>query len=160
MHLSLDNAGILIKRGAIPPEWLKMSKKATEKIIIAIQHLDIAVELALSKKSPYAALTLAGVAEELLGKYLRVSNKQDTLTEIGPILQRAGEIIHNETFPIKDIKKHFNSAKNSVKHMDTYKNSKFTHDVDQELSLMLARAILNYEKLGLPLKESYKKVRE
>ena len=45
-----------------------MAEQTYERIELAKEHLDLALDLFLSKRSMVSALTLAGAAEEILGR--------------------------------------------------------------------------------------------
>jgi hypothetical protein len=47
-----------------------MAKQSYQRIDLATEQLDVALELFLSRRSFVSALTLAGAAEEILGKAL------------------------------------------------------------------------------------------
>lgn len=57
-----------------------MNKLQKTRINLGIEQLDVALELFLEERSYVAALTLAGAAEEILGKALDFQNRTNALS--------------------------------------------------------------------------------
>jgi len=118
---------------------------------IAHRQLERSIELFLDRQDYISALTLAGAAEEILGKLLRKEGKNHWLDEItsgtlkllgfegealqSPEAKRAGKQIANISNYYKNRCKHFNDQDH------------VTFSVDVQAAEMIDRAISNYWQL-------------
>lgn len=112
---------------------------------IAEQQLLTAIELAdLGKWVP--AITLAGAAEEILGKRLRRHGKIPSFDSMkAAVMEIARETGADESSLDKDIAYLINLTKNELKH---YSGSEgLEYDLERDGVEMLERAIANYEML-------------
>jgi hypothetical protein len=121
------------------------------KLDIALEHLDLALSLYLDGSNYFCVITLAGVADELLGKYVRLQNLKDAATEMAEDMRIVHKVLYNEWPALKDMKYAVNYNKNAVKHMDSADDALVITTVKYEARTMLERAVKNYEKLGLPV---------
>lgn len=125
------------------------------KLPIALEYLEAAIEEREIHQRYFAAMNLAGVAEELLGKHIRISGKQDQLTEVIDSLSFINDSLANKLgWPErsrKDLKNLMASTKNSIKHMDTANEStaKLYFDVKDESKWLIQAAIRNLDILGI-----------
>ena len=85
-----------------------------DKLIIADEMLESAIELYLDGQKYFSALHLAGAAQEIYGKWLRINGGQDLATMM---LDQAAKFM-DEPIDRKAIKKEDKRPKNSIKHMD------------------------------------------
>ncbi|TNJ35792.1 hypothetical protein E1B00_08620 [Arenimonas terrae] len=122
---------------------------------VAIELLEQALRL-YYEKSHFAALHLAGAAEELLGAHLRAVGAQSTFDNY----RTAGVELVNalgKDAPItrKDREGLLNHAKNRTKHMDSAEDGLITFDPAEEAWEPLDRAVTDYYHLlqYLPLEE-------
>lgn len=120
------------------------------KLDIALEHLDLALSLYLQGSNYFAVITLAGVADEILGKHVRLQNLKDAQTELTEDVQLVYKVLYNELPELKAIAKNtVNYHKNSVKHMNSADDAHIVISAKDEAQTMLERAVRNYEKLGL-----------
>lgn len=115
---------------------------------IAESQLNVSIDLYLSERCYISALTLAGAAEEILGKFLKESDQKSAL-DIKRISILDSVKFINETFYPEseineaEIKIDLNVAKNAVKHPQ---KSPPQFCAKQEAAKMIKRAIKNYRK--------------
>lgn len=125
------------------------------KLPIALEYLEAAIEEREIHKRYFAAMNLAGVAEELLGKIIRVQGKTDQLTEVTSTLMKIHEnvkgIIDFEYKSQKEFKNLMGSTKNSIKHMDNAGdiNAKLYFEVEDESKWLIQAAIRNLNILEI-----------
>lgn len=117
--------------------------KKIDKLKIADEMLDKAIESYLDDKKYFAALHLAGAAQEIYGKWLRIEGYQD----FSRMMLNHAENIFDEPIDKKAVKKEDKRPKNSIKHMDSesdrfaYLNPKF------DSFLAVSEAVVEYMKL-------------
>lgn len=126
-----------------------MSDDIHNKVEIAIEQLEVALKLFLNEGSYVSALSLAGAAEEILGKALKIDGVENSLQELYKNYQRPGlEWIS----PPKTWKEFTtdgkNRVRNAVKHLSDAKDLTFEADIEDEAIWMLVRATDNYNRLG------------
>lgn len=125
-----------------------MPEKVYEQIALAVEQLDVAVDLFLSCRSDVAALTLAGAAEEILGVAL---NKRG----LGNALQmdHAFEAVWSPFGKAPDGWKSYrdaeNYARNAAKHLK--EDMQLTADLRRAAQAMIVRASLNCWFLEVPI---------
>ncbi|MBW4936660.1 hypothetical protein [Marinobacter sp. F4206] len=130
---------------------------------IAMEYLDAAIEERELHQRYFAAMNLAGVAEELFGKLVRVAGEKDRLTstieDLSYIQEKLwGKMGWAKQSP-KDLKKLLVSPKNSIKHMDNGadSNAKLHFEVEDESKWMIQSAIRNMDALGLERSEAVRR---
>jgi hypothetical protein len=114
--------------------WMKFELSKSDA---AADQLDWAIRLFLDQKSYVAAITLAGAAEELIGKPLqdRAIFKQLTLT----LSARSG------LDPKSVTPEHLNKAKNWLKHWDGHADQdRIELELDEEAIQYIVRALTNF----------------
>ena len=127
------------------------SQVTLSNLEIAERQIERSIELFLEKKDYVSALTLAGAAEEILGKLLKDQGKKHWLEEItGAALKALGyRKSELETPPAAQAKKEIveiaNRSRNSMKHYN--KDGSITLKIDVEAANMIDRAISNYWEL-------------
>jgi hypothetical protein len=123
------------------------------KFPIALEYLEAAIEEREIHKRYFAALNLAGVAEELLGKIINSKGKKNQLTSTVETLNFIQSKVAKELgWPLrlmKEIKKILNTSKNSIKHMDRAadENAKLYFSVEDESKWLIEAAIRNLDIL-------------
>ena len=90
----------------------------TDKLEIADQMLESAIEEYIDKQRYFSAFNLAGVAEELYGKFIRINGGKDAQTSTIEAVERLNKIRGWIPIPGRELKKIANRPKNSVKHFD------------------------------------------
>lgn len=125
------------------------------KLNIALEYLEAAIEERELHKRYFAAMNLAGVAEELLGKIIRVLGKTDQLTDAVNTLseiQKVGiEHLEWEERSRKDLKNLLGSTKNGIKHMSNMSdiNAKLYFEIEDESKWLIQAAIRNADILEI-----------
>lgn len=123
------------------------------KFEIALEYLEAAIEERELHQRYFASMNLAGVAEELLGKIIRVTGGTDQLTQAVDLLDSiqgiAAESIDWEPRSKKKLKEILNITKNGIKHMDngSDSNAKLYFDVEEEFKWQIQAAIRNLDIL-------------
>ena len=126
-----------------------MPEHTHERIALAQEQLDVALELFLSKRSMVSALTLAGAAEEILGKALRHLGKKTTLKYEHSVIEPVERFLRRQPFLWKDFIEEKNRVRNAAKHMREPSDTHVIADLEDEALWMLVRACDNYKRLDL-----------
>ncbi|RPA31946.1 hypothetical protein [Shewanella frigidimarina] len=122
-----------------------MSK--TDKLEIADQMLESAIEEYIDKERYFSAFNLAGVAEEIYGKFIRVNGGKDAQASTIEAVERINKIRGWIPIPVKEWKKIANRPKNSVKHLDNKEDRFIDIEIKVEACLMLGEALSNHATL-------------
>ena len=112
------------------------------KFDIAKRQLEAAIDLYFSDGDYLAVITLAGAAEEILGKLLQ---RRGDRAMIDDIVELDRELTGGR--PFEEIRKEANGARNSLKHAND-QNEDQVNIERGEATAMLARAIVNYAWLA------------
>ena len=120
-----------------------MNKVQKTRIDLAVEQLDVALELFLDKRSYVSALTLAGAAEEILGKALNLQSRSNALS------RWHGQVDEVWGVPWKEYVQKTNKARNAAKHLFSNKELMVDFNPADEAVWMLLRACENYELLLL-----------
>lgn len=118
-----------------------------DKLQIADQMLDAAINEYLEHGRYLAALNLAYVAEELYGKYVRICQQKDALQENIEAAQLIAKKQGGPQLEIKEWKKVANRYKNDIKHFDSESDRFVEIDAEDEARLAIADALSNHFKL-------------
>ncbi|WP_428087180.1 hypothetical protein [Candidatus Thioglobus sp.] len=119
-----------------------MSCQCIKKVDIAVEFLDLAVQLYLKDKNYSSVIHLAGASEELLGKALESKGQNHILKE------KSIEIIEGvkKIFGLKVEEKNacgeINRVKNEIKHWNNGED--MCADLEFSASVILQRAFKNY----------------
>lgn len=115
------------------------------KLNLAVQQLDHAISLFLKREHLISAITLAGAAEEILGKLA-------TQAKLTPALERrtrAACALHRHLWGTDARAKTFadlkNKTRNELKHF--IEGTQVEIDLEEEAMLMIDRAVENYRLL-------------
>ena len=130
----------------------------TSKLDIATELLDRALKLFYERDSYFAALHLAGAAEEVLGAYVRSQGGVSAYESLRDGAVKLSKHIRDdgiESAP-KRIANAMNHAKNATKHMDDGDDDRVYFNVEFEARERLDLAVTNYYMLMqyLPLRET------
>jgi hypothetical protein len=118
-----------------------------DKLDIADEMLDAAINEFINHQRFIAAINLAGVAEELYGKFIRITGRLDTQLET---INAVKKMTTNPSMNTKAWKLIANQFKNSIKHFDSEKDRYIEIDSEYEARLMIADALSNRENLNRP----------
>ena len=130
-----------------------MNQTQQNRVELAIEQLHIAIDLFLTNRSFVSALTLAGAADEVLGRKAErfgakkaIAFEHEVIMRLLAKSKRAGTSF--ETFASAR-----NEARNAVKHMKPTAEEVFVADLAREAVAKIGSACNNYERCGLPLTE-------
>jgi len=137
-----------------------MTEETHEKLDIACQQLNTAIDLFFDKANHYSVITLAGAAEEILGRYMELIGKQSSLTGIVKGTAFVHKHLYGEELPHKTFKMLANMARNSIKHLDSDQDLTVTFDSKEEMIDMLVRATDNFYGLEIPESNQVKSFNE
>jgi len=130
----------------------KMTHKKYHRRDVAVEQLNVAIDLFLSEKSYIAALTLAGAAEEILGKALEHTGNESAIDEIFSISSYFEEAhlanVNGYTTEKKFISV-LNKERNDVKHWGNPSEAILEADFKQSAKEMLVRACRNCDLLDI-----------
>ncbi|MES2877302.1 MAG: hypothetical protein V4713_02680 [Pseudomonadota bacterium] len=122
-----------------------MKPASFTKLEIAIAQLRLAITLFLEQREFIAVVTLAGAAEEILGKLVAETGQSPALTKHAESA-RGMYVAMWKTDPgakvFMDLR---NRARNEVKHLRS--GASFVGDIEAEAARMLDRAVENYRLL-------------
>lgn len=119
-----------------------------DKLLIADEMLDAAIEEFLDNRRYFVALNAAGVAAELYAKAVRLNGKNESQREV---LDSAIELMKKWELPeptLKEMRDIANHLKNGVKHFDSINDRYIEIDAEEEAMYMIAETMTNKEKLG------------
>lgn len=119
-----------------------------DKLEIADQMLESAIEEFLDKRRFHTALNSAGVAAELYAKAIRLQGGTESQRKV---LDAAIELMNQWGVPdpsLKALKKIANHMKNGIKHFDSESDRYIELDAEEEAMYMIAEAMSNKEMLG------------
>jgi hypothetical protein len=142
-------------KGMTVSEWAKRT--------IAERQLETALRLFMEGGDMFSALTLAGAAEEILGKELEAAGVPTALNLVQAGTQAMARALHGEAPSEKVVTAIANRARNAVKHMAADGPRTVFMDPREEAREMLDRAITNYfrvtadetELMGRFLRQEY-----
>ena len=137
-----------------------IAEKTYDKLDIACKQLNTAIDLFFKKTNHYSVITLAGAAEEILGRYMELIGKQSSLTGIVKETALVHKHLYGEELPHKEFKMRENMARNSIKHLDSDEDLTVTFDSEGEMIGMLVRATDNFYGLEIPETDQVKNFRE
>jgi hypothetical protein len=126
-----------------------MPEQTYQRIDLAKEQLDVGLELFLSQRSVVSALTLAGAAEEILGKTLSLRGEESTLKYSYSRIAPVRELLHRRQYNWKNFIDEKNRVRNAAKHVQDASKSSVVADLEVEALWMLVRACDNYLRLGL-----------
>lgn len=119
-----------------------------DKLNIADEMLDGAIKAFLDSSQFFVALNLAGVAEELYGKVIRLNgrmNSQSSLIELAKFIAR---IDGSAELKDSDLLKVSTMHKNGIKHLDTEEQRFIEIDVEDEARSTIGCALTNHKLLN------------
>jgi hypothetical protein len=118
------------------------------KLDISDEMIEAAVVEFLDHRRYFAALNLAGVAEELYGIYARINGKQNCQDGLIELAQTIAKIDGAEEFPRKGWRNIANYSKNAIKHLDDESDIEIELDSFDEARAMIGNALSNHALLS------------
>jgi hypothetical protein len=129
---------------------------AVTKQAVAIAQLEGAIALFVSEKW-ICAVTLAGAAEGVLSGLLaarrRPSATEETVAQVGQLRKQTGLTIACNASS-RDMFRHWNNARNLLKHHSPGEEEVFTVNLCDEAYWMIRRALRNAKELSLVVRNS------
>jgi len=111
---------------------------------LALRQLETALRLFYKGDDFASVITLAGAADEIFGKLLASSGKENSLESLKNAVAAIHQKLYGEPIDPSEIASRANRAKNSLKHWDEGQPLIVKLDLEQEAKDMLTRAIDNY----------------
>ena len=127
-----------------------MSEQSYSRIELALEQLDVALNLFLDKQSFVSALTLAGAAEEIFGKALQRKPEQNSLDWIYENTEWWWTKLHGKRLSKNGFAKMENQARNAAKHIGGSSDMDIAVDLEEAALWMISRACDNLKRLQLP----------
>lgn len=121
-----------------------MTVRAYYRDDLALAQLEAALRIFFEGSDFASAITLAGAADEIFGKLLSSSGRENSLEVIKKAVAAIHQKLYGETIEPSQIADRANRAKNSIKHWDPQQSLIVKLDLAQEAGDMLCRAIDNY----------------
>ncbi|MFA6261448.1 MAG: hypothetical protein WC760_08270 [Bacteroidia bacterium] len=115
-----------------------------KKIDIALIQLRTSIQL-YNKDNFIAALTLAGAAEEILGKISKKNSKTNAAIEEKIFIDQIADIYKKDRPSYNKVLNLRHKLKNEIKHNDRGDNDDIIHDFKCEAETFILGAIRNYE---------------
>jgi len=126
-----------------------LSEQTYTRVSLAVEQLDLALMLFLDMRSYVSALTLAGAAEEILGRALVIAGKGNTLRQKYESMATFHEALHRAPLKWADFVDGENRARNAVKHLRLAIDETLTVDLEHTALWMIVRACDNFERIGM-----------
>jgi len=120
-----------------------------DKLDIAKEMLDAAIDEYLDHQRYFAAYNLAAVSEEILGKFVRLNGGKDALTKSVENVKIVNSALKGGDLPDKKWKKIIRDKKNSIKHMDSENDRYIESNISDEVRWMINDAVKNFDALNL-----------
>lgn len=127
-----------------------MADQTYDQVALAAEQLDVALSLFLNEQSLVSALTLAGAAEEILGKAVSLAGEQNSLDWKYAAVERTHTLLHRRPLSRPDFIQGDNRARNASKHIEAENQQFTTADLEDDAIWMIVRACDNSDRLFLP----------
>jgi hypothetical protein len=134
-----------------------VAESTHKKLDLALELLNEAIRQFLDRKSFVCALSLAGAAEEILGKTVELRGGQSSLAQRVKDHLMIANAFGSSKLTEKQSKWRHNFAKNAIKHLDGANDEEITLDLEDEAIDMLGRATHNVILLQLPYTEELRR---
>jgi hypothetical protein len=121
-----------------------MAVRAYYRDELALTQLETALRLFFEGNDFASVITLAGAADEILGKLLVSDGRENSLEVLKKSVAAIYQKLDGGTIDASEIADRANRTKNSLKHWDKGQPLVVKVDLAQEASDMLFRAIDNY----------------
>jgi hypothetical protein len=124
-----------------------------DKLTIADEMMESAIESYLDHKRYFAVLNLAGVAQEIYGKWIRINGGKDLPSQSMAILEN----VHKETgeeFERGKFIKLVNLPKNTIKHFDSVSDRCAILEPNLDCYIQLVEALAEHKHLNRPVTDN------
>jgi hypothetical protein len=126
-----------------------MPEETHNRIDLAVEQIECAIELFLSERSDVGALTLAGASEEILGQAVGLAGGQSALQRSYEFAALTHQALHRAQLNWKVFADGENCARNAAKHLRQDEET-VTADIRRAAQWMIVRACANHAQLDLP----------
>lgn len=126
-----------------------MTSTAHDQIALAAEQLDTAIELFLSERSDVSALTLAGAAEEILGRAVKLAGGENAMQEAYAASALTHRYLLRQELKWQDFADGENYARNAAKHLKKEGDKAIELNLRYAAMWMIVRACANYDRHGL-----------
>lgn len=126
-----------------------MTQRTYPRLDLATEQLEMALSLFLEQRSYASAITLAGAAEEILGKELVRQGRQSVLDWKIDQMGLFHELLHGKNFDRKKVVAEENRVRDALKHFSETSDSNVTVDLQDAACWLLVRACENSRRLNL-----------
>lgn len=123
-----------------------MPSATHDQLALAAEQLDTAIELFLAEQSDVSALTLAGAAEEILGRALKVDGGVNALQQAYEAAALTHRYLHLKDLKQEEFAAGENYARNAAKHL--FSDRRMETDLRRAAMWMIVRACANHDRLG------------
>ena len=120
-----------------------MTEAVYQKLDIAHQQLDTAIQLFFEGVDYFSVVTLAGASEEIFGQELEFHGLTSSIRNMSEVGAQVSAYLDNPPSTAKEIRDRANHARNNLKHHSPEKETTVTVDIRQEAIDMLSRAFDN-----------------
>ncbi|EPT0966456.1 hypothetical protein ACVOUJ_004122 [Vibrio vulnificus] len=138
---------------------IEVKMQEIDKLEIADEYLDLAIECFLHTERFASAIHLAGAAQEIYGKWLRCNQALDLTTMMLNQLEK----YHKENgtdFDRREVIKADKRSKNTLKHMDN-KEDRFTQvNLQLDAFVLLAETMTEHQMLGRQMSSRLQEFKE
>lgn len=114
------------------------------RLEMARSQLETALSLYFERRDYYSAVTLAGAADELFGKALRIEGKEPRIEELSRSVAAIYKKLYGRDLDPKKVAERANQARNALKHWGVDQPLEVEFNLDEEVKDMLERGIANY----------------
>ena len=111
---------------------------------LALAQLETALRLYFEGSDRASIITLAGVADEVFGKLLAASGRENSLKSLVAAVTAIQQKLFGEALEPNQIADRANAARNSLKHWDVGDTEIVKFNLEVEARDMLTRAVDNY----------------
>ena len=111
-----------------------------DKLLIADEMLEAAIELFLDDKKYFPSLHLAGAAQEIYWKWIRINGGKDHTTNMLDIYEKHID----EPLDRKSIKREDKRPKNTIKHFDNKKDRYAFLNPELDSFMLLSEAVTEH----------------
>lgn len=124
-----------------------------DKLEIADEMMESAIECYLDQKRYLSALNLAGVAQEIYGKWIRINGGKDLPSQSIDNMEELAKLSGSE-FIRKEYVKISSSPKNSIKHFDNKSDRYAILEPNLDSYIQMMEAYVEHMRLGRPKSEN------
>ena len=119
-------------------------RQTLEKKAVALRQLDAALQLFETGGDHLAVITLAGAAEEILGKLILLAGGTPSLDHLVQATCAIHKLQTGQDLDQTTARSRANAARNALKHLDGPPDLSVSLDPEEEAVDMLDRAVTNY----------------